>query len=69
MNTRRTFAAPRRDRCEITFRRPAIAVWIVAAVLIPTGLAAQVNVLTNRYDPQRTGANLAETVLTPATST
>lgn len=29
-------------------------------------LAAQVNVLTNRYDQGRTGANLAETVLTTA---
>jgi hypothetical protein len=32
----------------------------------PISLRAQVNVLTNRYDPQRTGANLSEKTLTTA---
>jgi hypothetical protein len=39
--------------------------WVCAAIMsLPASVAAQVNILTNRYDPQRTGANLAETVLT-----
>ena len=46
--------------------RPAIAAWIAVGLLIPATVAAQVNVVTNRYDAQRTGANLAETILTPA---
>ena len=33
------------------------------------GLQAQIDVLTNRYDGARTGANLSETTLTPRTST
>ena len=35
-------------------------------LLLPLVLQAQINVLTNRYDPARTGANLAETTLTAA---
>ena len=31
---------------------------------VPVPVLAQVNILTNRYDPQRTGANLIETTLT-----
>lgn len=43
------------------------AVWgLGAALLLPIALHAQINVLTNRYDAQRTGANLAETTLTAA---
>src|SRR4051794_15956214 len=39
--------------------------WLCAAILwLPASVAAQINILTNRYDPQRTGANLAETILT-----
>jgi hypothetical protein len=33
---------------------------------VPTALHAQIDVLTNRYDGARSGANLAETTLTPA---
>lgn len=33
---------------------------------VPTALQAQVDVLTNRYDGARSGANLSETTLTPA---
>jgi hypothetical protein len=40
--------------------------WLLALVLVPFGIAAQVNITQNRYDPQRTGANLVETILTPA---
>ena len=43
-----------------------LAACIVAALLTPAALHAQVNVLQNRYDPQRTGANLNETRLTGA---
>src|SRR5262245_42775905 len=35
-------------------------------MLIPAMLHAQINVLENRYDGQRTGANLSETTLTAA---
>ena len=31
---------------------------------VPVPVLAQVNILTVRYDPQRTGANLSETTLT-----
>ena len=34
--------------------------------ILPASLSAQVDVLTNRYDGSRTGANLAETTLTTA---
>ena len=46
-------------------RRPAAAL-VAAALLLPIALLAQRDVLTNRYDPARTGTNLAETTLTPA---
>ncbi len=42
------------------------AVCLLAAVVMPIVLHAQLNILTNRYDPQRTGANLTETTLTAA---
>jgi hypothetical protein len=39
--------------------------WLcIGATLWPVPVRAQVDILTNRYDPQRTGANLAETILT-----
>ena len=34
--------------------------------MVPTAAQAQIDVLTNRYDGARTGANLKETQLTPA---
>ena len=33
-------------------------------ICVPVPVLAQVNILTNRYDSQRTGANLSETILT-----
>ena len=39
------------------------ALIILLAVLFPAAAAGQVNVVTERYDNSRTGANLAETVL------
>ena len=42
------------------------AACLLAAVVTPIVLHAQLNILTNRYDPQRTGANLVETTLTAA---
>ena len=44
----------------------ARVVTIVTLCAAPVSLLAQVDVLTNRYDPQRTGANLSESTLTPA---
>ena len=64
-----TFATTRRQAGAlfgISLARPAMAAWIVAALLIPMSLEAQVNVVTNRYDGSRTGANLNETTLTAA---
>jgi hypothetical protein len=43
-----------------------IAAWIGAAVVLSAALHAQIDVLTNRYDGARTGANLNETTLTVA---
>jgi hypothetical protein len=43
--------------------RTAICLFSLA---LPVGTSAQVDVLTNRNDLERTGANLKETVLTPA---
>ncbi|MEN3338149.1 MAG: hypothetical protein V7647_1825 [Acidobacteriota bacterium] len=40
---------------------------VVAWLIVPVAIAAQMEVLTNRYDSQRTGANLTETRLRPAT--
>src|SRR3954454_21807825 len=46
-------------------RRLRRLAWLCAALIaLPAPVVAQVNILTNRYDPQRTGANLAETTLT-----
>ena len=39
---------------------------VLIALLAPVILRAQINVLMNRYDPQRTGANLSETTLSAA---
>ena len=39
---------------------------ILALTALPSALHAQVDVLQNRYDGARTGANLSETTLTPA---
>lgn len=38
--------------------------WTLAALTVPIALQAQISITTNRYDPQRTGANLSETTLT-----
>src|SRR5881394_2789708 len=66
---RRTFATTRRRTCALSgmlLVRPAMAAWVVVALLMPHTLEAQVNVVTNRYDDARTGANLNETTLTAA---
>ena len=47
-------------------RRPLPILALAGALLLTSALAAQVNILTNRYDGARVGANLAETVLTAA---
>jgi hypothetical protein len=48
-------------------RAAAAALLIVAALgFVPRAAEAQIDVLTNRYDGARTGANLRETTLTPA---
>ncbi len=60
-------ARRRAARFRVGARIPLIAAWLAAAAaLVPLALHAQVNVLTNRYDAQRTGANLSETTLTAA---
>lgn len=41
----------------------------VCALMLTPVLAAQIDILTNRYDAQRSGANLAETALTAANVT
>jgi len=38
-------------------------VWMAGLALVPIGLGAQINIVTHRYDPARTGADLVETVL------
>ena len=43
--------------------RSTLAVAVIALLILPFALHAQVNILTNRYDPARTGANLQETTL------
>ena len=60
--TRRYAALPIRLRARISI----VLTWLVAALLIPAAAQAQVDVVTNRYNPQRTGANLKETKLTTA---
>src|SRR4051794_11196725 len=42
------------------------AICLAAFLLAPIGIAAQINVWTNRYDQDRSGANLLETTLTVA---
>src|SRR5215218_2215535 len=42
----------------------SIVRWLLGALLIASSASAQVDVLTNRYDGARTGANLSETKLT-----
>jgi hypothetical protein len=44
--------------------RLSVAFWIAAACLVPIAIEAQIDVLTNRYDRQLSGANLRETHLT-----
>jgi hypothetical protein len=46
--------------------RISLSTVIISACAV-TGISAQVNVLAQRYDNARTGANLNETILTPAT--
>src|SRR3954471_5593321 len=46
--------------------RRTLAIIISALLVLPLVVEAQVNILTNRYDPQRTGANQSERILTPA---
>ena len=53
-------------RCGIALARTTIGACVVAALLVPAGAQAQINILTNRYDQQRSGANLKETKLTAA---
>ena len=48
------------------FPRLAVPICLLAALLVPASLRAQVDVTTNRYDGRRTGANLKETTLTPS---
>jgi len=43
-----------------------VILFAIALGLVSTGAQAQTDVLMNRYDPARTGANLAEKTLTPA---
>ena len=51
-----------RDRCISTLGWSCVLI----ALLAPAILRAQINVLMNRFDPQRTGANLSETILSTA---
>ena len=46
--------------------RRVVAVLTASFLILPLALDAQINILTNRYDAARSGANLAETTLTPA---
>jgi PQQ-like domain len=48
------------------FSRFAVPICLVATLLVPASLRAQVDVATNRYDGRRSGANLKETTLTPS---
>src|SRR5262245_35589729 len=50
----------------MTNRRMFSFITLCAAVVLVSALNAQIDVLTHRYDGQRTGANLTETTLTPA---
>ena len=50
----------------MTNRRTSSFIALCAAIVFVSALQAQIDVVTNRYDPQLTGANLAETTLTPA---
>ncbi len=57
-----------RSRFEVLLRERASRVraltLVVTCLVVPAIAGADVNILTNRYDPQRTGANLLETTLT-----
>ncbi len=50
-------------------RRPSTCAAIAAVLFLTVPVGAQLNILTNRYDAQRTGANLSETTLTAANVT
>jgi hypothetical protein len=50
----------------LTNRHTFSFITLCVAVVLVSALKAQIDVLTNRYDGQRTGANLTETTLTPA---
>src|SRR5438045_39663 len=66
---RRAFATTRfigRALYGVSRVRHFIALPVVAALLIPIALHAQIDVTTSRYDGPRTGANLSETTLTAA---
>jgi hypothetical protein len=47
-------------------RLPILGRLVAALLLISSSASAQVDILTNRYDQARTGANLSETALTTA---
>ena len=68
--TRRTFISGCRRAIDRVSAMASVDVaWLIGLLVLPVALAAQMDVLTNRYDPQRTGANLTETRLTPPTVT
>ena len=46
------------SKCLFLARRP-LSLWVCALVLLPLAVHAQIDILTNRYDAARTGANLA----------
>lgn len=52
-----------RSAVHVDVVRPALCC-VIALAVSASAAQSQVNILTNRYDPQRTGANLAETTLT-----
>src|SRR5262245_44442512 len=45
---------------------PKVCLMVICFSLAATSFAADVQVLTQHNDPQRTGANVAEQILTPA---
>lgn len=44
--------------------RHSVVGWVLGTLLVASPAGAQINILTNRYDGKRTGANLNETKLT-----